>query len=199
MRSLLLRIFQVPAYPSHFFCALMFAGLLVGISWGQSPANHAKIGRMAHEGFPLEVTLETDRDSYKLGDEVTIKVLLTNRSKAPLYIYTPLDWGESASLSLWFKDVVSGEDVPEEFIADALPPPPSSKDAFVKLLPNHVYGVVLKSRLAQLNVRKNSTYELVTEYHSPIPSRMNFGLPIWSREKGTLASNRVTITVGENK
>ena len=95
------------------------------------------------------------------------------------------------------KDAVSGKDVSQEFIADAPPPPPVSRDAFVKLLPSHIYGVVLTARLAQFNVQKNGTYELVAEYHSPIPSRMSFGLPIWSREKGAVPSNRVTIQVGE--
>jgi hypothetical protein len=194
MRSLLLRISE---YPACLLCALVFAGLTVGTSWGQSSTSGAKVGSMAHEGSPLVVTLKTDRDTYKLGDEISVQVLLTNTSKSPLYIYASLDWGESASLSLWLKDMVSGKDVPEEFIADALPPPPGSKDAFVKLLPDHVYGVVLRSKLAQLNVQKSGTYELVAEYHSPIPASMNFGLPIWSREKGTVPSNRVTITVGE--
>ena len=194
MRNLLLRI---PEYLACLLCALVFAALSVGTTSGQSSASGAKVGGMVHEGSPLEVTLKTDRDSYKLGDEISVQVLLTNTSKSPLYIYAPLDWGESASLSLWLKDAVSGKDVPEEFIADALPPPPGSKDAFVKLLPDHIYGVVLRSKFAQLNVQKSGTYELVAEYHSPIPSSMNFGLPIWSREKGAVPSNRVTITVSE--
>jgi hypothetical protein len=157
----------------------------------------AKLGGMPHEDSPLEVILRTDQDSYKLGDEISVQVLLINRSQSPLYIYAQLDWGESASLSLWLKDAVSGKYVPEEFIADALPPPPGSKDEFVKLLPNHVYGVVLTLKLVELNVKKRGKYELLAEYHSPIPSSMNFGLPIWSREKGTVPSNRVTIAVGE--
>src|SRR5438093_13781030 len=118
MRSPLLRIFERPA---HLLCALFFVGLSVGAISGQSPASSAKVVGMAHEGSPLELTLRTDKDSYKLGDDITVQVLLTNRSKSPMYIYAMLDWGESASLSLWLKDVVSGKDVPEEFIADALP------------------------------------------------------------------------------
>lgn len=194
MRNLLLRMFECSACR---VCALFFMALSIGTTSGQSPAGSAKVGDMAHEGSPLEVTLKTDRAFYKLGDEITVQVLLTNKSKFPLYIYASLDWGESASLSLWLKDAVSGKDVPQEFIADALPPPPGSKDAFVKLLPDHVYGVVLRSKLAELNVQKSGTYELVTKYHSPIPATMNFGLPIWSREKGAITSNRVTITVGK--
>ena len=187
-----LRVFE----HSRLFYALFLVGLSVGAISAQSPDSSAKAGGMAHEGSLLNVTLKTDRDVYKLGDKIYVQVLLTNTSKSPIYIYTPLDWGESASLSLWLKDIVSGKDVPEEFIADALPPPPLSKDEFVKLLPDHVYGVVLRLKLAELNLQKAGTYELLAEYHSPIPANMNFGLPIWSREKGALPSNRVTITVG---
>src|SRR5580704_3465696 len=195
MRSPLLRGFE---YSVHLLCMLfLVVGLSLGAVWGQSSASSAKVRGMTSEGSPLEVTLKTDRDSYKLGSEITLQVLLTNKSESPMYIYGTLDWGQSASLSLWLKDAVSGKDVPEEFIADALPPPPGSKDEFVKLLPEPVYGVVLRSRLAQLNVQKSGTYELVSEYHSQIPSRMNFGLPIWSRENGTVPSNRVTIAVGD--
>jgi hypothetical protein len=194
MKNLPPRILECHTY---FICVWIAAFLLGATTLAQSQASGAKVAVMGLERSPLELTLKTDKSSYKLGDEITVQVLLTNRSKSPLYIYAPLDWGESASLSLWLKDAVSGKDVPEEFIADALPPPPTSKEAFVKLLPNHVFGVVLTSRLAQLNVQKTGSYELTAEYHSPIPASMNFGLSIWSREQGALASNRVTITVGQ--
>jgi hypothetical protein len=174
MRSPLLRIFE---HASHLLCALVFAGLTVGTSLGQSSSSSAKVGGIAHEGSPLEVTLRTDRDSYKLGDGITVRVLLTNKSKSPLYIYAPLEWGESASISIWLKDALTGKDVPEYFIPDALTPPPNSMKDF--------------------NVRQKGTYEITAEYHSPIPASMNFGLPIWSREKGAVPSNRVTITVRE--
>src|SRR5712691_10160872 len=130
MRSPLLRNIE---YPVHLLCSLFLVGLSVGAISGQSSDSSAKVVGMAHEASPLELTLRTDRDSYKLGDNITVQVLLTNKSKSPIYIYATLDWGESASLSLWLKDAVSGKDVPKEFIADALPPPPGSKDAFVKL------------------------------------------------------------------
>lgn len=194
MRSSLPRIFD---HTTHLLCALFFAGLSVGATSGQSPASSAKVLGMAHEGSPLELTLRTDRDSYKLGDNITVQVLLTNRSKSPLYIYATLDWGESSSISIWLKDAISGKDVPEYFIPDALTPPPGSKEDFVKLLPDHVFGVVFTSTLKDFNLRQKGTYEVTAEYHSPIPASMNFGLPIWSREKGAVPSNRVTIAVGE--
>jgi hypothetical protein len=177
--------------------ALVLAGVSVGASAVNSVAINASDGHMANRGFPLEVTLKTDKDSYKQGDVLTIQILLTNKSETPIYIYAQLDWGESASLSIWIKDAVSGKDIPQQFIADALTPPPTSKDAFVRLLPDHVYGVVFKTSLGDLNVKKSGAYELMAEYHSPIRSEMSFGLPIWSREKGTITSNRVKMTVRE--
>ena len=180
---------------SHLLGAIVL-GILSGIAVGQPHNNGAKFGNRVHEVSPLELTLKTDKDFYELGDEIIVQTLVVNRSKAPIYIYASLDWGESASLSLWLKDAVSGQDMPAEFIADALPPPPSSKDAFVKLLPDHVYGVLLKVKLAELNVKRNGTYELVAEYHSPIPRSMSFGLPIWSKENGAVSSNKVKIQIG---
>jgi hypothetical protein len=194
MRSPQVQMFE---YPVCLLCALVFAGLAVGASLGQSSTRSAKVGGMAHEGPPLEVTLRTDRDSYKLGDEIIVRVLLTNKSRSPLYIYAPLECGESASISIWLKDALSGKDAPEYFISDAVTPPPGSKDDFIKLLPDHVFGVVFTSTMKDFNVRQKGTYEVTAEYHSPIPASMNFGLPIWSREKGAVSSNRVTLTVGE--
>jgi len=194
MRSPLLQIFE---HPAHLLCALFFAGLSVGAMSGQSPASSAKVKGMAHEGSPLEVTLKTDRDSYKLADEITVQVLLTNKSKSPLYIYAPLEWGESASISIWLKDALTGKDIPEYFIPDALTPPPGSKEDFVKLLPDHLFGVVFTSTMKDFNIGQIGTYEIKAEYHSPIPASTNFGLPIWSREKGAVPSNRVMIKVAD--
>jgi hypothetical protein len=158
--------------------------VLFGTAFGQSPR--------------LAVELRTDKRSYKLSDVVSFEVLLTNRSRAPIYLYSDLDWGESASLSIWLKDAVSGKDVPEdEFIFDAITPPPRSKDDFVKVLPDHVYGVVIEVTVHDLSVKKKGIYEVVAYYHSPVPREMSFGLPVWSIEDGMLVSNRVRITIGD--
>jgi hypothetical protein len=133
-----------------------------------------------------------------LKGNATIEVLLTNASRQPIFVYSDLDWGESASLSIWLKDVTTGEDVSEKnFLHDSITPPPSSQDDFVKILPGHIYGVSIRSSIRDLNIRRKGTYEIVAEYHSPIPPSLSFGLPIWSTNEATLRSNRVTITVGE--
>ena len=193
MRSLV----RLSEYPAYLLCALVSIGLGASMCLGHPYAGNTRGSGIANEASPLELTLETDRDSYKLTDEMTVRVLLTNKSKSPIYIYVPLEWGESASISIWFKDVPSRKDVPEYFIPDSLTPPPSSKEDFVKLLPDHVFGVVFTSTLKDFNLRQKGSYEVTADYHSPIPASMNFGLPIWSREKGSVSSNRVTIRVGD--
>ena len=168
-------------------CLGLLAVLLMGTTFGQTANNGQR---------RLVVSLITDRSIYKIGDEITLNVLLTNISSTPINLYSYLAPGESASISVWVKDEASGRDIPQTVIADSITPPPPSKDVFIKLLPKHVYGVALKSTLANFGVEKQGRYEIIAEYHSPIPSSISFGLPIWSAEDGTLSSNRVTIAVG---
>ena len=143
----------------------------------------------------LRVDLRFDRPTYSLKGEAVIEVLLTNASRHPIYVYSDLAWGESASLSIWFKDAATGKDVSETFIPDSIMPPPTSKDDFVKILPEHVYGVFIRSSVTHLNIQRKGTYEVVAYYHSPVPRSYAFGLPIWSREDGAIESNRATIKV----
>jgi hypothetical protein len=184
-------------------CLLALSGLLGGTAWAQSQAisvtSSGPVAPSGHdqEGPRLGVTIRTDKSSYNRADGITFEVLLTNSSSVPIYLYSFLARGESASLSLWAKDAVSGKDIPQVVIADSITPPPTSKDEFIRLLPHHVYGVLIRTSLANLNVQRKGTYEFVVEYHSPVPSNWSFGLPIWSKEMGAVSSNRVTITVGD--
>lgn len=192
--------------PLNALCILIFILLFATNMTGQATMKkrRSEFGTSVQGGSPnqnqsqprLGVALRTDRDRYRANDRITIELLLINNSQAELYIYSPLDWGESSSFSLWVKDADSGKNVPQNFIADAMTPPPNSKDDFVKLPPNHIYGVRLVSSLSHLTLQQKGTYDLVVDYHSPIPSNMSFGLPIWSRENGTVSSNRVRIAVG---
>jgi hypothetical protein len=179
----------------RYLCPLLVIALSAAATSGQNAARDAKVWQTPDSRSLLEVTLTTDRNSYTLKDVIIVQVLLTNLSKSPLYIRAPLDWGESASLSLWVKDAISGKEVVQDIIADALTPPPRSKDDFVKVLPDHIYGLVDRLPLADLSVRRSGRYKLVVEYHSPNHASMAFGLPIWSREMGRISSNEVTITV----
>ena len=117
--------------------AVLLGGAVLAQSQNKTTKSEAKrdetaSSRQQHGRPRLDVELRTDKSSYKLADVITFEVLLTNRSRVPIYLYSDLDWGESASLSIWLKDAASGKDVPELFIHDALTPPPTSKDDFVK-------------------------------------------------------------------
>jgi hypothetical protein len=159
----------------------------------------AKVGSPGHtqEESPLKVRLEADRHSYRVGDKITVEVLLENTSRTPLYLYAELDWGMSGSLSLFARDAVTGKGLPTSIIGTALPPPPSSKDQFIKLSPGYVYGVGLTCSLKELGVEKEGTYNLLAWYHSPVPMRYGLGLPIFSGEMGSVPANHVAITVVE--
>jgi hypothetical protein len=165
-------------------------GKLVGVA-------DAKIGSPGHtqEKAPLKVTLEVDRHSYRVGDEISGEILLKNTSRTPLYLYAEFDWGMSGSDSLFARDAVTGTDLPSSLIGTALPPPPSSKDQFIKLLPGYIYGVEFTCSLKELGVAKKGTYDLLAWYHSPIPTRYGLGLPIFSSEMGAIDAKPTRIIV----
>jgi len=153
----------------------------------------------AQKKGPLVVKLETDRLVYLHNERIHLRVLLTNVSSERLYIPIPLDWGESASLSLWASDAVSKKEVQGGFLADAPTPLPKKREDFVQLLPNHILGVSDQISLEDLNLNRQGKYELHVNYHSPVPSEFNLGLPIWSKEEGPIRSNIVTIEVAKSK
>jgi hypothetical protein len=146
---------------------------------------------------PLDVHLVIDNTDYKINDEITVSVFVENRSRRTQYIFVPLDWGESASFSLWVKNSVSGEKIAPDFLSDAISLPPRSKDSFARLLPGELIGLQFTSSFSELGIHDAGTYEFVAVYHSPVPSAMSFGLPIWSKESGPLRSNSVIVSVRE--
>jgi hypothetical protein len=148
---------------------------------------------------PLLVTLRTDKSVYLPKERIHLQVLLTNVSSKRLYVPLPLDWGESASLSLWASDSVSKKEVQGSFLADAVTPLPEKREDFVQLLPNHILGVSDQISLEDINLNRPGKYDLYVNYHCPVPAEFNFGLPIWSREQGSIRSNVVTIEVAKSK
>ena len=187
---------RVPQSYTATIVSMFVTGLSV-MAIGQNQIGQEKSPIKNQEPTALIMTIRSDKNLCKTKESITLEVLLRNSSKNPLYLYADLDWGVSASLSLWVRDTISGKDVSQHVIADAQTPPPSSKEAFIKLLPEHIYGVVLKSTLDDLNITQKGSYELRAEYHSPIPSDMGFELPIWGRERGSTLSNRIVIKVEE--
>lgn len=156
-----------------------------GASWGSG---------FVQDPTPLELAIAVDRQVYRPDDRIVVKFLLTNTSKQPIYLMDLFLLGESGSFSLWVRDVVSGRDSSRRF-ADEITPPPQSVNDFVRLRPEHVFGVSLRILLADIGVRRAGKYELAADYHSRVPAGMTFGLPTWTREKGAIHSTPVTIVV----
>jgi len=151
------------------------------------------------EVLPLDVVVKTDKSIYKIGSTVDFQISLINRSNRPIFVYADMEEGESASYSIWLKDVNSGEDVDAVFLADSLTPQPHSKDDFIEIPPNYFYGVIFSTSLARLSINKPGTYRVEVYYHSPISGNMSFGLPIWSRESGIITSSPIQIRVEKNQ
>ena len=86
------------------------------------------------------------------------------------------------------------------FLADEVPPPPQSKEDFVEMKRNETYTTQLIDSFKDI-VDKPGTYELVVEYTSTVSegwAQKYLQLPVerlWTRERGTVVSNRIRITV----
>ncbi len=145
--------------------------------------------------LPPLLLVRTDSVSYRLGGSIRLEVLIANQSTSTYYIYSPLEWGESANLALVIRHLDSGTEVHSAFIADALTPPPVSERSFIRLLPNHFYGLIERLSLQELNLTKAGSYKLAVVYHSPVPKKVGFSLPIWGREQGQVVSNELVISV----
>lgn len=149
-----------------------------------------------HDGQRLIVVIGTDRIAYRLGESVNLRVSVVNVGSEPVWLYSYLVWGSSASLTLRVENA-AGTELQPEGLDDSLtpPPPPNDKSLFVKINPHHFFGISRELRLDELNIRKQGKYRLMVKYHSPIPEKFGQGLPIWSREKDEIQSKPLEISV----
>jgi len=142
------------------------------------------------------VQLLTDKDTYRPDDIVDIRILLTNKTREPIYIRRPLMWGVSASIEIWARDAATGVDLQQKFLSDSINWPPRSRDDFIRLDDEHIYGVLFPVHLMELGITKPGKYELTAIYHSHETSaEFRFGLPSWNGEGYALRANPVVISV----
>lgn len=144
----------------------------------------------------LKVLVSTDKEKYKVGDQIKLTVSLLNDSNQALSLYGQLSWGHSSSFTLRITDLAGREIMPEGF-DDSItpPPPPNDKSVFVNLNPKHFLGTTRIQSLKELNIDRPGKYKVAVDYHSPIPESFGQGLPIWSREMGAVASAPMQIEV----
>ncbi|MFZ1613312.1 MAG: hypothetical protein WAT51_04010 [Holophaga sp.] len=180
------------------FCTVVFSVQFFGHAGTKTPDGKREgsmnVLNLKHNRGII-VKISTGKMEYRLNDKIKLEVLIKNTSSKEVFIYNELDWGESSSFSLWVKDVRTGKDVVGQYLADALPPPPSSKDQFTKLAPGYSFGFESNWMIKEINIDKPGDYLVEVVYHSPVPTEFAFGLPIWSTEMGRVESNAVKIHV----
>jgi hypothetical protein len=144
----------------------------------------------------LKLIVNTDKEKYKVGDQIKLTVSLLNDSDQALFLYGYLSWGYSSSLTLRITDLADKEIMPEGLDDSITPPPPlNDKSVFVNLNPKHFLGTMRIQSLKELNIDRPGKYKITVDYHSPIPKSFGQGLPIWSREMGAVASAPIQIEV----
>lgn len=147
----------------------------------------------------LIVTAEADRTEYRLNGKMNLTVSLVNKSPKTIYVFDDLGIGESASLSVDVTDAATGTFITPALLSDALPPPPASKDRYIRIDPPYLYGVNFDLKLADLGIVRPGKYKLVVSYHSPVTDKFTFGLPAWTKDMGVLKTSPIIFHVGDLK
>ena len=144
----------------------------------------------------LTVTLRSMKSGYRITDEIKLEVELLNAGHRPFLIRRQLGWGYGRTDIGVFDS--KGKQVVTTVLADELPPPPVAED-FLKLGPHEFFGVLVQEPITNF-VNVPGTYQFVVNYTSHVSDewvRDHLKLPMlfWSRERGTVQSQRVTVVV----
>lgn len=145
----------------------------------------------------LEVSIASDKRTYKPGDRIKLEVKLINDNAVKdIFVYGTLQFGLRASFMLFRRDA-KGKEVPTRFIdtGSELPPKSNDTDAFVKLRPFHFLGKPYRSTIYMLNMERPGRYSMWVEYHCPVSTADVELSPFWGSENGIIKSNVVHIEV----
>ena len=144
----------------------------------------------------LSVTLRSMRTTYRVTEDIQLEVQLTNTGHRSFLLRRQLGWGYGRTDIRVFDS--KGKEVFTTVLADELPPPPVEED-FLKLDPHQFFGVQLQEPIRNF-VNAPGTYESEVDYTSHLSEdwaqdHMKLPMPFWSRERGTIESDHVTIVV----
>lgn len=143
----------------------------------------------------LQLSIEIDRDSYRLGDSATMKIRLKNVSRGPIAIFKNLAWGASASFTLGIS-ADRGKLAQKTFLDDAQHRPPFVAEDFITIQPGELVEQERLIGLRREGIKESGVYKVTVWYHSPIPrSFAPEGLQIWAMENGVLRSKPVAFNV----
>jgi hypothetical protein len=148
---------------------------------------------------PLCLHLSTSAVEYRLGESIEMDVRLENRSDDLVTVFGGLRWGHAGGLVLHVEDAAGKDVQPKNLDDDMIPPSVLKKpSAYVTLQERHFLGTSRNDKTDEL-FAKPGTYTMWLDYTSPVPSAFGQGVNFWSRESGTLRSNRVTIHIKESR
>jgi hypothetical protein len=147
----------------------------------------------------LGVVLRSDQETYSIKSDIRLTITRENEGQHDLLIPRQLGWGVMRTNIRVFD--AKGHEIQTDFLADELPPPPRPYD-FILLEPGEFFGTKIRAGAKEL-VNAPGEYDLFLEYTSYLPEdyareAMKMpAVPFWSRERGTITSNRIRIHIAE--
>jgi hypothetical protein len=145
----------------------------------------------------LSVSVRSPKTSYSIKESIILEIQLENVGTESLLVRRNWAWGVGRT------DVrvldSNGKDVFTTYLADELPQMPRAND-FIELRPREFFGTRLSEEVTHF-LNTPGTYDFFVEYTSSVSEewvRKNVKLPplpLWSRERGTIVSNKIRIEV----
>lgn len=145
----------------------------------------------------LSVSIRSVKPSYSIKQNIGLEIQLENVGTESLLLCRKWGWGVGRT-NVRVIDA-NGKEVHTSFLADALPPPPRDTD-FIELGVGEFFGTRLNDN-AKYFVNTPGTYDFFVEYTSFVSEEWVRQylklppLPLWSRERGTIVSNKVRIDI----
>jgi hypothetical protein len=145
----------------------------------------------------LSVSLRSVKPSYSIKQNISLEILLENVGTESLLLCRKWGWGVGRTNVRVIAS--NGKEVFTNFLADELPPPPRDAN-FIELGEGEFFGTRLNENAKHL-VNTPGTYDFFVEYTSFVSEEwvhqyLNLPpLPLWSRERGTIVSNKIRIEI----
>lgn len=146
----------------------------------------------------LSVMIQSAKSSYRITENIDFEIRLENVGQESLLVCRWLGWGP-AHTELRIIDS-NGKDVCTAVLADDAGGPTPRDNDFVKLQPGKSFTSAL-SGIATDFVNTPGSCTVFLEYRSPVSEDWAqqylhlAKLPLWSSERGTVASNKIRIEV----
>ena len=151
----------------------------------------------------VELTLKTERDTYRMSDTLQMETRLSNSGSKDVYIWEEdMCWNPARGLSMRIT-TSAGKYVQSPALLDCLRPPPATGDVyqFVKIAPRTFYGNVHRFKVSDL-VGRPGEYTLFATFNSFLSAhfiaetfpREPIG-KLWTLDIPTVTSNRIHIKV----